>query len=570
MKLRVWAPASTTVEYLIGSERHELSRSGEYWLAEIPAGAQYLLSLDGGPGYPDPRSRFQPEGVHGPSQAVCLDFPWTDTNWAPGSCLDKVWYELHVGTFTPEGTLDSAVTRLPHLAGLGVQVVELMPVAAFEGERGWGYDGVGLFAVHRAYGGPRALQRFVDAAHRHGIAVALDVVYNHLGPSGNYLQKFGPYFTSAHSTPWGDALNLDDAGAHGVREFVIDNARYWFERFHVDALRLDAVHALIDDSEHHILAELAEASTLWQERAGRTLTLVAESDLNDVRMITPTEEGGFGMDGQWADDVHHALHSYLSKETFGYYVDFGSPETLSKAFTNVFVHDGTYSTFRSTMWGRPVPDHIDRSRFVVFSQNHDQVGNRGLGDRPDERLPRGTVMAGAALLLLGPFTPMLFQGQEWGTSGRFQYFSDHEGELAHAITEGRKAEFARHGWNEIYGEGFAPPGPQDIRTFEESSLDWSECARHAEILNAHRTLIALRERIRGDPFAAAQYGEGWFRLVRSELEVIIHPHEGSSTHHLDSGEIVWAWGLSTRDDDMLTIGPHAVVVIQKPVSLGRG
>lgn len=561
MNLRVWSPNAASLDAIVGEERVPLTKDGEYWLGELADGTDYLLSVDGGPGFPDPRSRFQPGDVHGPSRALSLDFEWSDSGWDAGNCLGTVWYELHVGTFTPEGTLDAAIERLGHLKDLGVGVVELMPLAAFPGDRGWGYDGVALFAVHKAYGGPEALQRFVDAAHSLGIAVALDVVYNHLGPDGNYLSQFGPYFTDTHHTPWGSAVNLDADGAHGMREFIADNVRYWYERFHIDAFRLDAVHALIDDSERHLLAELADSAAEWASEHGRALTLVAESDLNDVTMVTPTSQGGLGMDGQWADDVHHALHAYLTGETFGYYVDFGSPQTLAKAFTDVFVHDGDFSTFRGENWGAPVPDGVDRRRFVTFTQNHDQVGNRGLGDRPDERIPRGTVMAGAALLLLGPFTPMLFQGQEWGTTRPFQFFTDHEGELGRAVSEGRRKEFAQHGWDKIYPADVTIPDPQAESTFLASKLDWREAESNAEILAAHRALIGLRSLVDGDPVVRPSYGEGWFRLDRSRLSVIAQIGEGVSTHEVPGGKIAWSWGEAMIADDVLTLGTHSVAVV---------
>lgn len=572
MDLRVWAPGARLVESVVSGRRTAMTRDGEWWVTELPEGTDYSFAVDGGEPRPDPRTRYQPHGVHGPSRVVDLSsFAWTDSQWAGRPCLGEVWYELHVGTFTPEGTLDAAIAKLPHLRDLGVGVVELMPLAPFPGERGWGYDGVSLFAVHEAYGGPRALQRFVDAAHGAGLAVALDVVYNHFGPDGNYLSVFGPYFTSTHSTPWGDAVNLDAPGAHGMRQYVVDNARQWFVDFHVDALRLDAVHALVDESPRHILAELADAVARWRAEVGRPLALVAESDLNDVTMLRSTSESGYGMDGQWADDVHHALHAYLTGETFGYYVDFGSPGTLAKAFTDVFVHDGTYSTFRDKSWGAPVPADADRARFVTFTQNHDQVGNRALGDRPDERLPRGMTMAGAALLLLGPFTPMLFQGQEWGTTGRFQFFTSHGRDLGAAITEGRRAEFASHGWEELYGSGLEVPDPQAESTFLDSKLAWSELAdpEHAAVLDGYRSLIALRSEVAGDAAAHSSWGDGWFRLDRARLTVVAQTGGGSSTHRLGSGgaetnpvELAWSWGEVVMSGGVLTLGPHSVAVLR--------
>ena len=322
-------------------------------------------------------------------------------------------YELHVGTFTADGTLDSAIARLDHLADLGVDVVQLMPVAAFPGHRGWGYDGVALYAVHDAYGGPAALQRFVDAAHARGLGVALDVVYNHLGPTGNYLGVYGPYFTHVHHTPWGAAVNLDQHGSEQVRAFLVDNALRWFRDFHVDALRLDAVHELRDHSPIHLLAELSDAVARLATDLGRPLGLIAESDLNDVTLVTPVADGGLGMTAQWDDDIHHSIHAFLTGERHGYYADFGSKDTLVAALQQVFVHNGTFSSFRGQTWGAPVPDDVDRHRFVASTSTHDQVGNRGLGDRPPIQLTPGQDAIGAALLLTTPFTPMLFMGEEW-------------------------------------------------------------------------------------------------------------------------------------------------------------
>jgi len=388
-----------------------------------------------------------------------------------------VTYELHIGTFTPAGTLDAIVGRqLTDLATRGIEMIELMPVAAFPGNRGWGYDGVSLYAVHEAYGGPEALQRFVDAAHAAGIGVCLDVVYNHLGPDGNYLAQFGPYFTDAHETPWGWAVNLDQDGSEGARAFIIDNALRWFEDFHVDALRLDAVHALVDDSPTHILAELSQRTSELATRLGRPLSLVAESDLNDPATVVPLDETmpdgrpGLGMTAQWADDVHHALHTYLSGERHGYYSDFGSIETLDKAYRKVFVHDGGISTFRDTTWGSPVPDSIDRRRFVVCASNHDQVGNRALGDRPSATLSPGAQAASLALILLSPFTPMLFMGEEYGETRPFTFFTDRAEPLGSAVSAGRMSEFGDHGWDTLYGKHVEVPDPQDRQTFLRSKL----------------------------------------------------------------------------------------------------
>ncbi|WP_246227007.1 malto-oligosyltrehalose trehalohydrolase [Propioniciclava coleopterorum] len=463
----------------------------------------------------------------------------------------------------PEGTLDAAIGRLDYLATLGVDAVELMPVVPFPGDRGWGYDGVSLYAVHEAYGGPAALQRFVDAAHAHGLAVVLDVVYNHFGPAGNYAPVFGPYFTDKHHTPWGKAINLDDAGADGVRAFIVDNAIRWLRDFHLDALRLDAVHALVDDSPRHILAELADAVTALEAETGLPRTLIAESDENQIATITPTADGGRGMDGQWADDIHHALHAWLTGETFGYYVDFGSEETLQRAFDRVFVHDGGYSTFRGRDWGAPVPDDVERSRFVTFTQDHDQVGNRGLGDRPAATLSPEQVAAGAALLLLSPFTPMLFQGEEWGTTTPFLFFTDHEPELGAAVTKGRQSEFAGHGWEALYGPDPQIPDPQSPDTFAASKLDWDELTtpEHAPMLAWYRTLMRLRNAHLERPGleSSTAHGPGWFRLQHGPLTVIAAPH--ADTEAPLRGTLVAAFGDVSATADVIRLSTPSVAVV---------
>ncbi|WP_407653525.1 malto-oligosyltrehalose trehalohydrolase [Cellulomonas alba] len=499
----MWAPTADLVELVLEHARHVMrpeDRGPEdegWWVSDtdVAPGTDYAFSLDRGPARPDPRSAWQPHGVHGPSRAFDAGaFAWSDATWRGLDVRGRVHYELHVGTFTPEGTLAAAAGRLGALAEIGVEVVELLPIAAFDGDRGWGYDGVALWAVHDAYGGPRALQAFVDAAHALGLAVCLDVVHNHLGPSGNYLAEFGPYFTDAHHTPWGAALNLDGPGSDEVRRWICDGALRWFRDFHVDALRLDAVHALVDDSPRHVLAQLSDETAALAATLARPLSLVAESDLNDVVSLTPTAAGGWGMTAQWADDVHHAVHALLTGERHGYYVDFGSPQTLRKALTDVFVHDGEWSTFRGRPWGRPVPPDVDGHRFVVFAANHDQVGNRAVGDRPSATLDAGLQAVEAALVLLSPFTPLLFMGDEWGARTPWQFFTDHrDPQLARAVTEGRRAEFAGHGWS---GDGREPdvPDPQDPATFARSTLDWSErdSPDRARMLAWTRRLTRLR------------------------------------------------------------------------------
>ena len=510
-RVPVWAPAAQTVElYLPGQDRlvGMIPVPGGWWTApfELEPGTDYAFRVDGSPNRPDPRSALQPDGVHGPSRTVDPGtWRWTDQNWAGKDLRGSVIYELHVGTFTPEGTLDAAASRLGHLVDLGVDIVELMPLAAFPGKAGWGYDGVGLWAVHEAYGGPDALARFVDAAHNAGIGVCLDVVYNHLGPSGNYLSVFGPYFTPAHHTPWGEAVNYDHDGSQQVRAFVIDSALRWMRDFHIDALRLDAIHEIKDDAaaaatpQRHVLAELSDAVAALSIELGRPLSLVAEADLNDVGVITPTSEEppakvpSLGMTAQWADDVHHALHVRLTGEDQGYYGDFAEVGAWAKAYGRAFLHNGTWSTFRERNWGAPVPEDTDPRRFVVFGSDHDQVGNRAVGDRPSVILDDAALAATAALVLLSPYTPMLFMGEEWGTRTPFQFFTDHEeDDLARSVSEGRVREFAGFGWDadEI-------PDPQAAATVEASRLRWSELdeAEHARMLAWYQALTTLRRNL---------------------------------------------------------------------------
>lgn len=501
-RFEVWAPAARQVDVATGGgpepvrhPLHPLDGRPGWWGADVHAaghGTDYGFVLDDGDEVlPDPRSPWQPHGVHGPSRVYEHDrFPWTDHRWHGRPLPGSVLYELHVGTFTPEGTFDAAAGRLGHLASLGIDAVELLPVASFPGDHGWGYDGVHLWAPHEPYGGPDGLKRFVDAAHAHGIAVVLDVVYNHLGPDGNRLGSYGPYCTSAHATPWGDAVNFDQEGSDEVRAFVVGNALMWLRDHHLDGLRLDAVHAITDHGAVHILEELAEAVARLSAHLGRELFLIAESGLNDPRLVTSREAGGYGLDAQWSDDFHHALHATLTGERQGYYCDFGSLATLKKALTRVFVHDGTMSAYRGRYHGRPVDVQVmPGHRFLGFLQNHDQVGNRAAGDRIGAALGPERLKIGAALLLLAPFTPMLFMGEEWGASTPWCYFTDHrDPELARAVGEGRRREFARSGWT---GE---VPDPQAVETFRRSVLDWGEPdkPRHRELLEWHRSLIGLR------------------------------------------------------------------------------
>ena len=441
--------------------------------------------------YPDPRSPWQPNGVHGLSRVYDHSrFNWSDARFQAPPLASGIVYELHMGTFTAQGTFDAAIEKLDHLLELGITHVNLMPVAAFDGRHGWGYDGVALFAVHEPYGGPDGLKRFVNAAHAKGLAVLLDVVYNHFGPSGNYTGKFGPYVTDSHHTPWGGAVNLEDAGSNEVRRFFCDNAQMWIRDYHIDGLRIDAVHAFVDRSAIHFLEQLADEVETLGATLGRRLVLIAESDLNDPRVVTPREAGGFGIDAQWSDDFHHALFTVLSPgDRNGYYADFGSLAQLAKALERTFVYDGIYSRYRKRIHGKPT-GALSQHRFLGYIQTHDQVGNRALGDRISHIAGLERARIAAAISLLAPFVPMLFQGEEWAASSPFQYFADHQDkELARLVSEGRKREFRAFGW--------APetiPDPEDPRTYEASKLRWNEVneRQHAEMLEWYRALIRLR------------------------------------------------------------------------------
>ena len=498
----VWAPKATQrVDLVLRGEgrRIDMAPAGQsgWWAVDVPEagpGTDYQFSLDGGPAFPDPRSPFQPDGVHGPSRVVDHEaFGWTDDLWRGAAPLSgALVYEAHIGTFTPEGTFQSAIGRLGHLVQLGVTHLELLPVAEFPGERGWGYDGVDLFAPHHAYGGPDGLKALVDACHGAGLGVIIDVVYNHLGPDGNYLSAYGPYFTDRYNTPWGEAVNYDGAGSNEVRDFVCDNACHWLEHYHADGLRLDAVHAIFDTSALHILEEMARRVATLQARLGRRKFLIAESDLNDPKLVRAPEAGGFGLDAAWSDDFHHALHSALTGETTGYYEDFGGLEPLGRALERGYVYAGDYSPHRGRRHGRPLAG-VPASRLLGYLQNHDQVGNRATGERSSMLMSTGRLHLAAALVLCAPFVPMLFQGEEWGASTPFQYFTDHvDPELGRLVSEGRRREFSAFGWKPD-----DVPDPQDRATFERSILDWAELDKepHAELLEWHKALIALRRRL---------------------------------------------------------------------------
>jgi maltooligosyltrehalose trehalohydrolase len=478
-----------------------------WWSAEVTDaghGSDYAFLLDDDmQPYPDPRSQWQPHGVHGVSRVLDHSlYTWKDQDWAPVPLSHAIIYELHIGTFTPEGTFAAAANQLSYLRDLGVTHVELMPVNSFPGRWGWGYDGVALYAPQEQYGGPEALKQFVDKCHATGLAVLLDVVYNHFGPDGNYTGRFGPYITENHHTPWGGAINFEEAGSDEVRRFFCDNALMWLRDYHFDGLRLDAVHAFIDRSAKHFLEQLSEEVESLSRQLGQSFVLIAESDLNDPRVVTPRGEqreiaanysevhaGGYGIDAQWSDDFHHSLFALLTGERRNYYSDFGSIAQLAKSLTSVYVYDGIYSEYRGRIHGRPVED-LSAHRFLGYIQNHDQVGNRAFGDRLHVEAGVRKAKLAAALVITAPFVPMIFQGEEFAASSPFLYFADHEDpELARSVSEGRRREHAHDGaWDSI-------PDPESEETFQQSKLNWLELGEpaHAEMMSWYRALIELRQ-----------------------------------------------------------------------------
>jgi maltooligosyltrehalose trehalohydrolase len=526
----IWAPLVEKIAVDVNGGRLRMQGPDEqgWWrlaVKEAGPGSDYGFSVNDEEGiYPDPRSVWQPNGVHGLSRVYDQDaYQWNDGSFQPPPLASAIVYELHVGTFTAGATLDAAMERLDHLKDLGVTHIELMPVASFAGVHGWGYDGVSLFAVHEPYGGPDALKRFVDAAHGKGLAVLLDVVYNHFGPSGNYTGKFGPYVIDKHHTPWGAAVNFEDRWSHQVRRFFGDNALMWMRDFHVDGLRLDAVHAYVDRSAVHFLEQLAQETQMLEATLARRKVLVAESDANDPRIVTAREGGGFGVDAQWSDDFHHALFAVLHPGAEGYYTDFGDLSQLAKALKETFVYDGIYSKYRNRMHGRS-PRNLSQHRFFGYIQNHDQVGNRAVGERLQESVGLDRTLIAAAIVLTSPFIPMIFQGEEWAASAPFQYFADHDDEeLARLVSEGRKKEFRAFGWNPE-----TIPDPEKRETYTRSILNWEEMneGEHARVLDWYRNLIHLRRFTpslnNGDPantVVSFDSEANWMSIQRGEVSV---------------------------------------------------
>ena len=566
---RVWAPLAARVDVKIDGQMWPLEKiNGGWWEASVDEagpGTDYGFVLNGvDTVLPDPRPLWQPNGVHGLSRVYDQGaFRWTDSEWRAPELKDAVIYEIHVGTFTAAGTFAAAEERLEYLKTLGISHLQLMPVASFPGARGWGYDGVDLFAPQEAYGGPDGLKHFVNAAHAHGLAVLMDVVYNHLGPSGNYLGHFGPYFTKSHHTPWGDAVNFEDAGSHEVRRFFIDNAKMWLRDYHFDGLRLDAVHAYMDRSAINFMEQLAVEVRELERETGRDYVVIAESDLNDPRLVTQ-RECGYGLDAQWSDDFHHALIALLTGDRAGYYADFGSIAEVAKALREVFVFDGRYSKYRDRVHGKPVKG-LPAWRFLGYAQNHDQVGNRAKGERLSALTTPGRVKIAAALVMTGPFVPMIFQGEEWAASTPFLFFTDHEKELGKLVSEGRKKEFAAFGWKpeEI-------PDPQDERTFVRSRLKWEEIAEpeHAGVLGWYRELIALRKSaedfVTGDTKVEFSEKDRWLTMRRGRYLTAINLAEHEIALSLPkNAEIV----LKSTDQNAVQRGrlvlvPNSVAVLR--------
>lgn len=532
MSFEVWSPIAQSIDLVLDGETVRLALGeGDWWSTVNPlewrSGLDYGYRVDGGEVVPDPRSRRQPSGVHALSRTFDpAEFVWTGSAWRGRELQGSLIYELHVGTFSPGGTLDSAIEKLDHLVDLGVSFVELLPVNGFNGAHNWGYDGVLWYTVHEGYGGPAAYQRFVDACHARGLAVVQDVVYNHLGPSGNYLSLFGPYLADSH-TSWGEAVNLDGDNSYEVRQYILDNVAMWVRDYHVDGLRLDAVHALRDTTQPHLLFQLAELADALAAELARPVSLIAESDLNDSMLITPRAQGGYGLTAQWSDDYHHAAHVAVTGETSGYYSDFDSIGALAKVLVGGFFHDGTHSSFRGRTHGKPIDTATTPSwRLVTFTQNHDQIGNRAAGDRPSSFLSPDLLAIEAMLAVLTPFTPMLFMGQEWGASTAWQFFTSHpEPELGRAVSEGRLAEFEGMAW-----DVGAVPDPQDPATFERSKLDWGELhlPPHSRMLELYRSLVRLRARYPefSDPSFVTEVEfsetERWLRFERGDIAVAIN------------------------------------------------
>ncbi|MHB8382007.1 MAG: malto-oligosyltrehalose trehalohydrolase [Candidatus Binataceae bacterium] len=550
---RLWAPFARKVELVVTRSRVPMDQNADgWWSCKLDGSAahlDYTFSIDASDPIPDPRSLYQPYGVLGVSRPIDHStFRWTDEGWRGPPLGSAIIYECHIGTFTEEGTFDAACERLQYLKNLGISHLELMPVAEFSGDRGWGYDGVDLYAPHHVYGGPDGMKRLVDACHRVGLGVILDVVYNHFGPCGNVLPTLGPYLTDCYHTPWGDAVNFDNAQSFEVRRLVCDNALMWLRDYHVDGLRLDAVHAIYDNSAIHILEQLATEVHALEAQLGRALLVIAESDLNQPRLVTSRDAGGYGLDAQWSDDFHHALHAYLTREQTGYYEDFGSLANVAKALASSYVYDGAYSRHRRRIHGRP-GGLLPADRFIVCIQNHDQIGNRAAGERLGQLISPDRLKIAAALLMTSAFVPLIFQGEEWNASSPFQYFTDHKDPtLAEAVRQGRRKEFAR-----FIGAAAEVPDPQAKETFARSKLRWDELehGEHAGMLEWYRALIDYRRRHR-PPLRLDQVGVEfdeaamWLAMRSDSCEVLCNFSEAEIAVPLSNPRRTMRLALASR------------------------
>lgn len=579
----VWAPEQQKVGVLLKGELHELTADAMgYWSKTIKGvmpGDPYKYRLDDGVDYPDPASRWQPAGVHGPSAVASRKFDWTDRGWKGLSLGEMIIYELHIGTFTNNGTFEGVISKLDYLRELGINAIELMPVVQFPGARNWGYDGVFPFAVHHDYGGMDGLKRLVNEAHAREIAVILDVVYNHQGPEGNYLSAYGPYFTDKYQTVWGQAINFDSSYCDPVRNFYWQNALMWLDEFHIDGLRLDAVHAIWDFSAKHFIRELKSKVEQLEHHTGQRKVLIAEIDLNNPRYIDPSSRGGYGLDGQWIDEFHHALHALVTGETNGYYEDFGQTEHLALALKNSYVYTGQYSVHRKKAFG-DLPETNPYSQFVVFAQNHDQVGNRMLGDRLTSQLTFEALKLTAAVYLLSPHVPMLFMGEEYGEKNCFQYFISHTDEdLVEMVREGRKKEFSYFDWQ---GE---VPDPQAVVTFNQCKLSWNPDKEGSKLLEYYMYLIRFRKErsaMQGKERGSLNVLGVYEHLIAFErihekdyLLIILHFGDTQTEFPMampfavrkifDSSSARWngPGDMNLSDDTPSTINPNAAVIYEK-------
>lgn len=576
-RFSVWAPQRKSVSVRIGDTDHPMQGPSErgFWSADVEGaghGTDYAFLLDDDPTpYPDPRSFWQPKDVHSSSRVMDhVKFEWTDKNFRPIPLPSSVIYEMHVGTFTQAGTLDSAIERLGYLYELGITHVELLPISSYEGKYSWGYDGVAIYAPDESYGGPEAVKRFVNACHAQGLGVILDVVYNHFGPAGNYSQNFGPYYTDRHKTPWGAAINLEEGGSDQVRRFLIDNALMWLRDYHFDGLRLDAVHELIDRSAVHFLEQLSREVEDLSASLGRCLFLIGETDLNDPRFVTPREANGYGLDAQWSDDFHHSLYTLLVQEPFGYYEDFGTIEQLATTLRQAFLYDGRYSKFRKHRHGRE-PHKLSYHRFLGFIQNHDQIGNRALGERVQQIVGTQKARLAAAVVMTAPFVPMIFMGEEWAASTPWQYFADFEQEdLRSAVSAGRKHDFQHFGWDKN-----SVPDPGDPETFQRSKLRWSEMeeAEHHAMFQWYRDLIHLRRKTLalnlGDfnrmEVHCSEAGR-WIYTERGNVRTMINFAEAETTFQVEPGsELLLSSGPApTREANTVRVPPISVAIYHWP------